>query len=378
MRKIFIIACEASGDTHGAHLAEELKKQHPGVTLRGIGGPHMAEAGVEILEDMTKISALGLGDVLRQYFKYRKIFYETLSAVEKFKPDALVLIDSPAFNLRFAKKIRKRFPVFYYIAPQIWAWGGQRIHVIKKTVSKMLVILPFEKTIYEKAGVPVEFVGHPLLDQPPPAGSREELRARFEILTNETAVGILPGSRKREVERILPGMLEAAKLIKEQMPSAVFFLVQSPNVPAALYEEILKANPAVAVRRLMNHEGLFRDVVTAMDFALITSGTATLEAGLLGTPFFLLYKASWTTYVVGKQLVKVPFLGLVNLLAGKSIVPEFIQELNAPLMAREAVILLKNPEAAQVMKNAFEEIKRKLGGPGASARTAKIILESIK
>lgn len=377
MRKIFIIACEASGDHHAAHLAAELKKQHPGVILQGIGGPHMAKAGVEILTDMTAMSALGLGDVLRQYFKYRKIFYDTLAAVDRFKPDALVMLDSPAFNLRFAKKIKKRYPVFYYISPQLWAWGGQRIHVVKKHVTKMLVILPFEKGMYEKAGIPVEFVGHPLLDQPAPSSSRDGLRSRFEIQPDEIAIGVLPGSRKREVERILPGMLDAAAIIKEKIPNAVFFMVQSPNVPAELYDSILKSRPAVSVRRLLNHEGLYRDVVTAMDFAFIASGTATLEAGLLGTPFFLLYRASWTTYVVGKQLVKVPFLGLVNLLAGKAVVPEFIQDLNAPMMAQGAISLLQNPQAMDAMKNEFAAVRKMLGGPGASARAAKIILESI-
>lgn len=377
MPKIFIIACEASGDLHGAHLARELRKKAPSITLQGIGGPQMAAAGVEILEDMTKMSALGFGDVVRQYLKYRKIFYATLAAVERFKPDALVLIDSPAFNLRFAKKIKKRFPVFYYISPQLWAWGGRRIHVVKKTVSKMLVILPFEKGLYEKHGIPVEFLGHPLLDQPGPSAGREALRARFEIRLEEKAVGLLPGSRRKEVERILPGMAAAAAIIKKKVPSSVFFLVESPNVPQETYDRILNACPQVSVRRLKNQESLFRDAVTAMDFALIASGTATLEAGLLGTPFFLLYKASWTTYEIGRRLVHVPFLGLVNLLAGKKVVPEFIQELDPQKIAGEAAALLNNPKALAEMKLEFEAVKKILGEPGASARAAEIILKEI-
>ncbi len=166
-KKIFIIACEPSADAHGAALVREMRAQDSDLLFQGLGGPKMATEGVELLHDMTTLSALGLGDVLRLYFRYRAIFYKALAQVDQYKPDAILVIDSPAFNLRFAKKIKKRFPLIYYIAPQIWAWGMRRMGVIKKTVSKMLTILPFEKTLYDKAGVPCEFVGHPLLDHLP-------------------------------------------------------------------------------------------------------------------------------------------------------------------------------------------------------------------
>ena len=373
-RKIFIIACETSGDLHGAHLIHELKKIEPDLEFQGLGGPRMAEEGVALLEDMTKISALGLGDVLRLYFKFRAIFYRALHAVEAWKPDALIVIDSPAFNLRFAKKIKKRFPVFYYISPQIWAWGGRRIHDIKKTVSKMIVILPFESEIYKKAGVPYEFVGHPLLDQPAPDADRPSLRKRFEINEGETAVGLLPGSRESEVRRILPPMLASAVLLKKQMPQTIFFLGQSPNVKHEIYEEILRHYPEISVRR---QNQSIRDLVSALDFALIASGTATLEAALLGTPFFLIYKASLTTYILGKRLIRVPFLGLANLLAGKRVVPEFIQDIPPQTVAHEATVLLNNRDLYESMKREFAEVKAKLGEPGASRRAAECILNSI-
>ena len=350
----------------------------------------MAKSGIEILEDMTKISALGLGDVLRQYFVYLKIFNETLAAIDKFKPDAIVLLDSPAFNLRLAKKIskmkrceslggeKKKFPVFYYISPQLWAWGGRRIHTVKKNVSKMLVILPFEKEIYEKAGVPVSFVGHPLMDHIRETADKKTLRQRFEIHEGETAIALLPGSRKREIERIFPAMMASAALLKEKITKPVFFLVKSPNVPEDFYQDILKQYPLIFVRQLQNHDGLFKDVVAAVDFALITSGTATLEAGIIGTPYILLYKASWTTYLVGRPLVRVPFLGLVNLLSKKQVVPEFIQFLDPEKIAQTAVSILNNPEVYRGMKKEFEIVRKNLGQRGASKMAAEEILKELK
>ncbi len=378
MPKIFIIACEASGDLHGAHLAQELLKQKPDTELQGIGGPLMASSGVKLHEDMTKMSALGLGDVLRQYFKYREIFYRTLRKIEEFKPDGIVMIDSPAFNLRLAKKIKKRFPVFYYISPQLWAWGGQRIHDVKKTVTKMLVILPFEKNMYEQAGVPVEFVGHPLLDHMHTKAERETLRPELGIGAGETAIGLFPGSRRREVDRIFPAMVQAAALIKKEIPTASFYTVRSANLPEEPFDAVLNANPGVTVTILKNREGLYRDAVAAMDFALITSGTATLEAGLIGTPYFLMYRASTTTYILGRWLVQVPFLGLVNLLAGKSVVPEFIQDLDPERIAKQAVKLLQDPKACAEMKKEFAEVRNKLGDAGASRRAAEAVLNSLR
>ncbi len=382
-KKIFIIACEPSADLHGAHLINELRKIEPLVQLRGLGGPQMQGAGVSLLFDMTKISALGLGDVLRQYFTYRKIFYTALADVETFKPDVIIVIDSPAFNLRFAKKIKKRFPVIYYIAPQIWAWGGQRIYTIKRTISKMLTILPFEKELYEKAGVPCEFVGHPLLDSTEPSNTHEALRKQFEIKPEDLAIGLMPGSREKEVRRILPPMLESALLIKKNLPESIFFLTQSPNISPSVYSEILEQYPNVTVRKFSgpaaqeDHTRKLYDLVTALDFALIASGTATLEAALLGTPFFLLYKTNWTTYFLGKNLIRVPYLGLANLLAGKKLVPEFIQDIQPEAIAQEAKSLLKSKALYQGMKKEFLELRKILGQKGASERAAQAVMDFL-
>jgi lipid-A-disaccharide synthase len=373
-KKFFILACEPSADLHGSLLVEELKKMAPGAEFRGLGGPRMQASGVALVEDMTKISALGFTDVLRQYFRYREIFYRALREVQTFKPDAIIPIDSPAFNLRFAKKIQKRIPLFYYISPQIWAWGGRRIHTIKKTVSKMLAILPFEKEMYDKAGVPCEFVGHPLIDETHASADRAALRAKLGLREDEIAVGLLPGSRKREVERILPDLLKTADLLKKQMPAARFFLSRSSNVPASYYDSLLGRTSV----KIEEEDLGFQDLVTAMDFAFVTSGTATLQTALLGTPFFLVYRASALTYEIGKRLVKVSYLGLVNLLAGKRVVPEFIQSgLHPETMAHEAKVLLENKDLYEHMQQEFEAIKVKLGTGGASRRAAEVIVNSL-
>jgi len=371
-KKIFIVACEPSGDSHGAELMTEMLREESGIEFRGLGGPKIQRAGAVLLQDMTQMSALGFGDVVRQYFKYRKIFYATLKAITEWKPDAVIVIDSPAFNLRLAKKINNRFPVLYYISPQLWAWGRRRVHVVKKFVRKVYTIIPFEESFYQKYDVPCEFVGSPLLDQTTVSKTKEELRKEFKINQGFQAIGILPGSRESEVKRILPLMLKTCEELERQGNPKKFFLTQSPNVPGQIYDKILKRFPKLPVQRF---DTRFHDVLYAVDFALIASGTTTTEATLLGTPFFLFYKTSFSTYWIGKILIKVPFLGLVNLLAEKRVVPEFIQkDIHPKTIAHEAQFLLDNEEFYQKMKNEFVLVKKMFGEKGASRRAAHSIL----
>lgn len=374
-KRFFIVACEASGDLHGAHLAEELRSLAPGSDFQGIGGPLMQDAGVLIHQDMTKISALGFGDVVRQYFKYRAIFEDTIRRIREWKPDAVIVIDSPAFNLRLAKRISKEFRIIYYISPQLWAWGMRRIKVVQEHVSKMIVILPFEQELYQKAGVDCSYVGHPLLDQIGTSAGRESLRSKLGLDSRTKAVALLAGSREKEVRRIFPIMLESAALLHRKMPELRFYYLRRPNVPAGFYDGLLGAHPELP---LTAPDMNFHDLVHAVDFALVTSGTATLETALLGTPFFLLYKASWSTYFLGRRLIKVPFLGLVNLLAGKRVVPEFIQNDAKPeTIAHEAEILLKNPDLYGEMKKEFLAIREKLGEKGSSRRAAEAVIDYL-
>ncbi len=373
-RKLFIVACEASADLHGAHLVAEIKKTAPDVTFCGIGGAKMRAAGVELFDDMTTISALGLGDVLRNYFKYLKIFNDTVRHIQTEKPDALVVIDSPAFNLRLAKKVSPFVPVLYYISPQLWAWGKRRIHIVKKHVREMLVILPFEETFYADEGVNAKFVGHPLLDAIPELPDAGALRAKLGIPAGQKAVGLFSGSREKEVNRILPVMLKAAVLLRQSFPESSFFISRSSNVRPAVYEKILAQSdlkpecPAVP----------FYELVKAMDFALVTSGTATLETTLIGTPFFLLYKTGWSTYFLGKYLIKVPYLGLVNLLADDRVVPEFIQgDARPETIAHEAKVFLQSPELQEKMREEFRQVRGKLGEKGASEKAAQEICDFL-
>ena len=373
-RKLFIVACEVSADLHGAHLVSEIRKIMPDVTFCGVGGARMQAAGVKIFDDMTVISALGLGDVLRNYFKYLKIFNETIRHIREEKPDAVVVIDSPAFNLRLAKKISSFVPVLYYISPQLWAWGKRRIHIVKKHVREMLVILPFEETFYADEGVEAKFVGHPLLDAIPELPDVGTLRAKLGISAGQKAIGLFSGSREKEVKRILPVMLKAAAILRKNTPGTSFFISRSSNVRPAIYEKILAQAevkpgcPAVP----------FYELVRAMDFALVTSGTATLETTLIGTPFFLLYKTGWSTYWLGKYLIKVPYLGLVNLLADDRVVPEFIQgDARPETIAHEAKVFLQSPELQGKMREEFRQVRGKLGEKGASAKTAKEICDFL-
>lgn len=374
-KKVFLVACEASGDLHGAHLISEIQKLAPKTEFCGVGGAKMQQAGMQIFSDMTKISALGLGDVLRNYFKYLKIFNKTLLDIRREKPDVVVLIDSPAFNLRLAKKISRFAPVLYYISPQLWAWGKRRIHIVKKHIREMLVILPFEKDFYEKEGVAVKFVGHPLLDAIPELPEAVALRAKIGIAQDQKAIGLFSGSREKEVKRILPVMLRAASLLQKDLPDTVFFISKSSNVRPEVYDELLRGLPL----KVECPSVPFYELVKAMDFAYVTSGTATLETALIGTPFFLLYKASWSTYLLGKHLIKVPYLGLVNLLSDTRVIPEFIQQDAHPeTLAHEAKVFLQSPELQQKMKAEFREVKEKLGEKGASARTAKEICNFLE
>jgi len=372
-KKIFLIACEASGDAHAAHLIREWKKIEPETEFRGLGGPQMASAGFTLLQDMTKMSALGFGDVIRQYGTYRKYFYQALADLLQWQPDALVVVDSPAFNLRFAKKARqhrKDIPILYYICPQIWAWGGRRIRTVRKTITKMFSILPFEVDFYRKAGMACEYVGHPLLERARwdlmPAEARRQLGMPADIRT----VGLLPGSRKSEVERILPIMAAAAIELQKELPDLVFYLAESSNVDRSVYDQVLSRFP-IQVERFSDK---LDEHLRAFDFALVASGTATLQTALANTPYFLLYKASWSTYFLGRQLIRVPYLGLVNLLAGKSVVPEFIQWAAHPgVIAREARILLSNRYRYDTMKRELFDACSKLGKEGASRKAAKLM-----
>jgi len=370
-----LIAGEASGDLHGSLLVRELKKLHSDLELYGLGGSAMEKEGVQIFFDLPSIAALGLGDVLRQYFQFRKIFYETLHRVlNEIKPDLLILIDYPGFNIRFAKKINRRIPVLYYISPQVWAWGRRRIKTIARIVDRMLVFLPFEVAVYKGTGIDCHFVGHPLIDLVRPSKPAGEIRREWN-LEGEKVVSLLPGSRKSEVKRILPILLETAKILASEFPRISFLMTESATIPQEIYDHLFRGN-TLPIKRI---KGRMYDALAISDFAIVASGTATLETAISLKPFLIVYKTAWSTYFLGRRLIRIPYIGLVNVLAGKKIVPEFIQQdASAQKIAKEATRLLSDEKACAEMIQSICRVRDSLGEPGAPCRAARAVLELIQ
>ena len=375
-KTIMIIAGEASGDLHGSSLASSLKAIDPDLRLIGMGGEKMIKAGVESYQNIEDLSVIGLGEVLSNLGKFTAVFRCLVGRLDSEKPDCVVLIDYPEFNLRFAKEAKKRnIPVIYYISPQIWAWRKGRVKIVKKFIEKMLVIFAFEKDFYEKEAVAAEFVGHPLLDVVRPRFSREEFLKLQGLADNKKILALLPGSRQIEVIRNLPVMLKAAGIIKNKFGEDVQFVIAKPKeIKGEIYAEILK--DCVLKPKII--EDYPYDCVNAADLVLVASGTATLETAILEKPMLIIYKVSFLTWLVGKMLVKIPDIGLVNIVAGARIVPEFIQfDATAEKIADEAIGLISSPEKINEVKINLRAVKEKLGGPGASRRAARSILATL-
>ena len=366
-----LVAGEASGDLHGATLARALRAHAAGARLYGMGGRHMAAEGVELLVDVTAGATVGgteaVGGVPRLYRAYRRL-RTALTGPER--PDAVVLIDFPEFNLRLARVARRAgIAVAYFMAPQIWAWRAWRIRAMRRVVSLVLAVFPFETSLYRRAGVPVAFVGHPVLDAVAGAASRADARRALGIDDAAPVIGLLPGSRRHEVVGMLPTMQEAARLIAAAHPDARFLVAQAPTVEAAQ----LSANGGPPMRVVA---GATYTVMRAADLLLVTSGTATLEAALLGTPMVVCYRLSRLSELLFKPLVRVPWISLANIVLGRAVVPELYQNvLTGERLGREALRLLDSPSALAVQRQAFAELVAELGAPGAGARAAGHVLE---
>jgi lipid-A-disaccharide synthase len=371
MTKIFLVTGETSGDIHGAHLALALQKLNPAVELIGVGGSRMAAAGVTLLPHVDRVDAMGVPGI-RQLMKGWKTL-RTLSRYLQQEPfDAIVLIDSPGLNLRLAKVAAKMsHNIFYYIAPQVWAWGSRRLNLIRKAVHHVLAILPFEEAYFQQAGIACTYVGHPLLDEVKSSYDKAHERQRFGLGTEGMVIGLLPGSRLREIQDVLPTFLKALHRIRDHYPNLQVLLAQAHSLSDSLIYSLLEQfNDPVRVVQSQPNE-----VIAASDLLLVTSGTATLQAALIGTPMVVVYRASPLTYQIGKCLVKIPYISLVNILAGKEIVPELIQHRMTPdRIAQEALNILTDSARRDAMLSAFQEIRASLGNPGASTRAAQFIL----
>ena len=376
-KKFFIVAGENSGDLHGANLVKALRKQEPDVVFRGLGGPEMERNGVELLENMVeKLAIIGFTQVVRNINKIFKLFKLVEDALVEDPPDAVILIDYPGFNLRVARLANSLdIKVIYYVVPQLWAWHASRINTIRPNVDLLLVILPFEEEYYRQRKVrDVRYTGHPLLDVIKLTRTREEVCAKFGLDAERPLIGLLPGSRKPEIIRILPTLLEACELLYKDDPSRQFVLPRATSVPESLIEKYISRYAApikVIAQERFNVRATF-------DFALVTSGTATLETTILECPMLIIYKVSWLTWLIGKALADIHYVGLPNIIAEKMIVPELLQDEATGLrIFEETKKIIGSEEKMANVKYELRRIKEKLGEPGASDKAAAHIRQLL-
>ena len=374
-KRIMIIAGESSGDFHSASLILALKKISPEIKISGIGGQRMRAAGADIYFDISELSIIGFTDVLKNLRKIKKVFNALLEKIDATSPDAVVLVDYPGFNLKLAQELKKRkIPVIYYISPQIWAWWRGRIKTIRRFVDKMIVVFKFEEALYKDYGIDVSFVGHPLLDKAQPSLSRQDFLNRLGLSLQKRTIGIAPGSRKMEIERILPILLESAKAILDKLPQVQFVLLKAPGLVREIFEsKIRKYEFPIALCESQTY-----DFLKCCDFVLVSSGTATLETAIMQKPMIVVYKVSFLNWLIAKPLIRLPFIGLVNVVAGKEVVPEFIQYKARPrLIAEKTIEILTSQTALTNVKAELEKVRKNLGSSGASQKAAEIILACL-
>ena len=374
-----IIAGEPSADMHGEALARELKISNPHLRISGIGGPQMRKAGVETFADLTQYAVIGFIEVLKHFPVFKRTFELTMRQIKKEQPLAVILIDYPGFNLRLAKRIKQDMPqtkVIYYISPQIWAWGKKRIDLIKKTIDKLLVVFKFEETLYKENGVNAEFVGHPLLEKFKALKAKNAVLNSINSSDKDKILCLLPGSRINEVKKLLPVMLEAARRLQEKMPEVKFLLIRALNINPKLIKHITDGYPDLNLQIIDNNTYDFINIST---FAWVCSGTATLETAILGIPMLVVYKTSFFTWFVSKLLIKLPYIGLVNVIAGKKIIPEFIQYQANPANLVKASIDFFNlkPQKQDDIKQELSKVKENLGTSDANKNAAKAIAAVI-
>lgn len=370
--KLYLIAGETSGDARGAELMRALKASHPELEFHGAGGREMRAIAGEHFSDWADEAVVGLWDVLKKYGYFKAQFDRMLRELEQVRPDALILIDYPGFNLRFAKAVRQRFPglkIIYYISPQVWAWNRGRIPKMARMLDLMLCIFPFEEPLYTQSGLKTVFVGHPMLDS--------LAEKRIEVERDGNLVALLPGSRQREVRKIFPVMLEAARQIRAVRGNTRFETSAASSALADQMRELMAAaglDETFCTITLRNSHELMQRAGAGM----VASGTATLEAAYFGLPLVLLYRVAWLTWVVGKRLVRVPFLGMPNILADREIVREFLQDACQPdAVAKEVLRLLDEPGARDRIQQDLAAVIAKLGDKGAGTRAASAIAAEL-
>jgi len=370
-----LLSCgEASGDLYAGALVRELRALSPDIDVFGLGGPRFAAAGGRQIADYREFSVNGLFEVLGKLPQLAAARRQLVAAAEATPPDVFVPIDFWGFNYRLAQAMTRRgVPVVYYVSPQLWASRPWRMRSMREIAARVLVIFPFEEAIYQKAGVPVEFVGHPLVELTQAATSRKQFLDARGLTFSAPTMAILPGSRANEVSRILPDLVAAAGLIRATLPDAQFLVARAPNLSDELFEPLRRAD----LPKTVLVEGDTDAVLASSDVTLTASGTATVQAALHDTPMVIVYRVSPLTYTLGRRLLTVDTFGMVNLIAGSKIVPELIQHDFTPeAVAREAIAMLNDPSLAAHIRDGLRAVRHKLGGAGASHRAAQAILKA--
>lgn len=370
--RVMISCGEPSGDLYAGALAREIRAQEPGAGITGFGGDHLRAAGAELLGDFRGLSVTGLLEVARllprTYLMYRRL----VAHARATRPDVFVAIDFPDFNFTLARALRKlRIPIVYYISPQLWAWRPRRMNTMRRIADLVLVIFPFEERLYRDAGVPVEWVGHPLFDVMPEARPRPDVRAEMGVAGDAPLVALLPGSRRNEVHAILPGLIASAARIRAALPSVHFVLARAPHVG----DDLLAPLASLPGAPVSIADGRADDVLHAADVALVASGTVTVQAALHQCPMVVVYRLSPWTYRLGRRFVRVDTFAMANLVAGRRVVPELIQDDFVPeRVAAEALRVLTDPLAASRVRDDLRDVRTRLGEPGASRRAAAAVL----
>ncbi len=374
-RKILIVCGEPSGDLHASNLVKDIKSLDGSVRFFGMGGNLCKKAGIDIAFDISDLALVGLVEVLKKIFTVGKAYRAVLKKTDAEKPDLAVLVDYPGFNLRLAGELKKRsIPVVYYISPQVWAWGRDRVNIIKRCVRKILVFFKFEEELYKTYGVDAQFVGHPLLDTVKMSMAKEDFLKKHDLSCDKPVLAILPGSRKNEVTALLPVMAAAASIIKKSGADIQVAISKHPDLDAELYRKAIEGRDIGA--KLV--EGGTYDLVGSSDLALVASGTATLETAIIGTPLVITYKVSLGTYIAYKIVARTRFLGIVNIIAGKEIAPEFLQyEATPENIAAKLSELIRDKSKLSAMRAELAKVKSSLGSPGASMRAARSTLELL-
>jgi lipid-A-disaccharide synthase len=367
--KLVIIAGELSGDNHGAKLISALKSLQPAIEISGIGGDLMIQEGLKAIHHIKEISFLGFGEIIKHLPILYKVYHSILRRIRATKPDAVILIDYPGFNLRVARAVHKLgIPVIYYISPQLWAWGKGRVQKIKCFVDRMLVVFPFEFDFYQQYGIRAEYVGHPIVDR-----YYHSVNPKRMGLNDEKILGILPGSRRQEIEQLLPNMIASATILHNNNKIKKAMIARVNHIPLSIYTKFIKNKFWIEI-----FEGEIADFYNQLDAALVASGTATLETGYFQVPMVIVYRVHFLTWLLARLMIKLDRIGLANIVAGKEIAVELIQNDFKPGKAARLIENLLDREINMKVRKDLHVIREKLGIPGASIRAAQLILMKEK